>query len=96
MTHGYETMKSYINGQIESIDHTLEFTVKNRKDWSDRMDAIRYATRTMREEKEQGFGALIYAKIYERTITEDEFDELSEKLREAHFSAERKAYEVIR
>lgn len=96
MTHAYETMTNFINGQIESINHTLEFTVKNRKDWNDRRDAIGYATRTMRNEKEQAFGALIYAKIYERTITEDEFDELSEKLREAHFSAERKAYEVIR
>lgn len=95
MTHAFESMTAFINGQIETIEHTLRFTAEHRENWKDRQGAVRYLHRSIRETKEQGFGALIYAKIYERTITPEQYDELISKLNEAYFDADRRAFEII-
>lgn len=93
MTHANEAITRYINSEIESMEHTIRFTAE--KEWKNTTPTkSEYARWSVNGTYNNAYGALIYAYIYAKEITEEQFTELKEKLFAAHSRIERETWKL--
>ena len=71
---------SFINDMIGDMDKTVDFAIDRRtgKEW---------CANELNSEYQKGFGALLFSKCYEHSITELEYDALLDRIYDAKESA---------
>ena len=79
---------SFINDMIDYMDKTVDFAIDRRtgKEW---------CANELYDEYQKGFGALLFSKCYEHSITELEYDALLDRIHDARESALKKIGEGI-
>ena len=93
MTHAHEAITNFIEYTIEDMEHTIKFTAK--KEWGNqKLTKREYARWSIERSEERAAGALLYAKIYAKEITEEQYEELRVRLHDAYRRIEEKTWEL--
>lgn len=71
---------SFINDMIDDMDKTVDFAI-------DRRTGIKWCTNELDSDYQKGFGALLFSKCYDHSITDYEYDALLDRIYDARESA---------
>lgn len=90
-------IEKYIDEQIRLMKQTIEFVNEGcvSETYPTRMERIDFALWSLEQDKTSAFGVLSYAKHYERTITDELFNDLKQRVLKAWSECEDLAWNTI-
>ena len=86
-----KAIERFITSAEDEMIRTIEWT-KTAEDITDRCE---FATRAIENSFEQAFGALLYVRIYDRSMTESEYKALRDRLQASKFKALEIAWNIF-
>ena len=92
MTYTLEKLTSYVDNSIDSMDRKIEYA-KTIEGWTNERRS-EWAVGCVESEHDKAFGALVFAQVYLKEITEAQYKKLNDRLFDEFWKAREKAREI--
>lgn len=89
-----EDLNRFIQGTIEDMEHNFIYATTTVAENHGAENAQRWLRQWLKEEKDKAFGALLFTNIYDKSIDEDTFNDLYDRVDEAYNRWYDKSWEI--